>query len=315
MTATKAYKSKMMEKPIEPYHIKQALIGLSLDDTDSTVLKYVGFFTENIPAEAACFVHVIPFVQLFEMKNEEERLAMENYEVGDDVIENITSKIANEIAPHKVKVKIDVEEGNPLDELLAKAEDMGADLIVIGKDTGDESHGILAKNFVRKVKGHALVVPRYAQPILENILVPFDFSPNSIESLRFAVALVKNFEKPPTITALNVYELPSIQAYLLRHSAEELRALLIADRKEAFKTFIDNYIPKADQKFIRTDIIEQTHPGVGNFIMDYARENNNHLIVIGARGHSKVGLLLMGSVTEKVLSTTSDIPVLIVKEL
>lgn len=303
-----------MKGAIRPVKFHQALVGLSLDDTDATLLKYFGFFTGKVPVKAARFVHVIPFVQIFEMKNEEDRIALENYEPGEALVQNIASKIANEIEPHHVEVKIDVEEGNPLDELLGKAEGIHADLIVIGKDTGSESHGILAKNFVRKVDGHALVVPNYSPTLLDNILVPFDFSNNSIQALRMAVGLAKNMQKPPSITALNVYELPSIQAYLFRRSVEEMRALLINDRKEAFKNFLDNFIPKADQKFIKTDIIEQTHPGVGNFIMDYAHETNQHLIVMGARGHSKIGLLLMGSVTEKVLSTTNNVPVLIVKE-
>jgi nucleotide-binding universal stress UspA family protein len=314
MTATIKTTSKGAGGNIQPYHVKQALVGLSLDETDNTVLKYFGFFTEKIPTKAACFVHVIPFVQLFEEKNKEERQALENYDVSDEVVEGITSKIATEIAAHQVAVKIDVEEGNPLDELLAKAEQLDADLTIIGKDTGSESHGILAKNFVRKVAGDAMLVPFFTKPKLENILVPFDFSPNSIQALRRAVSLVKSMEKPALITALNVYEMPSLQAFVLRRSEEEMRNILIEDRREAFKTFIGNYIPKADQHLIKTAIIEQNHPGVGNLIMEYAERNNYDMITMGARGHSKIGLLLMGSVTEKVLSCTKDIPVFIVKE-
>ncbi len=314
MTATMKSTSNRTGGIIRPYHVKQALVGLSVDETDNTVLRYFGFFTEKIPTKAACFVHVIPFVQLFEEKNSQERQALENYDVSDSVVEEITSKIANEIASHQVKVKIEVEEGNPLDELLAKAEKLDSDLTIIGKDTGSESHGILAKNFVRKVDGDALVVPYFTKPKMEDILVPFDFSPNGIQALRMAVSMVKSMEKPASITALNVYEMPSVQAFVLRRSEEEMRNILIKDRKEAFKTFIENYIPKADQHFIKTDIIEQKHPGIGNLIMEYAEQNNKDLIVMGARGHSKIGLLLMGSVTEKVLSSTKDIPVLIIKE-
>ncbi len=51
----------------------------------------------------------------------------------------------------------------------------------------------------------------------------------------------------------------------------------------------------------------------GEDIMKYSDENKGDLLVMGARGHSKVHLLLIGSVTEKVLSLTKRTPVLVVK--
>ena len=47
--------------------------------------------------------------------------------------------------------------------------------------------------------------------------------------------------------------------------------------------------------------------------MDYAYDKKADLIVMGAKGHSQVELLLMGSVTEKVLAVNESIPTLVVK--
>ena len=148
---------------------------------------------------------------------------------------------------------------------------------------------------------------------MRKIVVPVDFSPHSIEALRTAIAVSKCFKVPPKIVAVNVFEMPAFPAFLVRKTENEMRKLLFDDRKAAFKSFLNTYIPAEDHYRITTDIIEQTHPGVGHFVVDYAGQSKADLIVMGAKGHSKVGLLLLGSVTEKVLSLTRRVPVMVVK--
>ena len=53
--------------------------------------------------------------------------------------------------------------------------------------------------------------------------------------------------------------------------------------------------------------------GIAQYIMDYATSEEAGLIVMGAKGHSQVELLLMGSVTEKLLAINESIPTLVVK--
>ena len=48
--------------------------------------------------------------------------------------------------------------------------------------------------------------------------------------------------------------------------------------------------------------------------MDFAKQHNVDLIVTGAKGHSQVELLLLGSVTEKLLAINDSLPTLVVKE-
>ncbi len=299
--------------PIAPFVIHEALVGLGLED-DDMVLKYLGFLAEHLKLKSARFVHVIPSIDLFDRKNSVQSYQFEKYELNQKVADDLAVKISNYISKKSdIKVDFDVRDGNPLDELIQSAETAEADLVVIGKSSKRDHHGILAKNFTRKVKCNALLVPDKAKLAMKKILVPIDFSPNSIEALRMAVSFSKCFAKAPAIIALNVYELPIFQAYLVRKSMDEMREILIEDREAAFKSFLDTYFEPEDRNRIDTDIIEQTHPGVGNFIMDYAEANKADLIVMGAKGHSKVGLLLMGSITEKILGVTQHIPVLVVK--
>jgi nucleotide-binding universal stress UspA family protein len=298
---------------IEPLRIHQALIGLALDNCDDAILQYFGFLTGVVPTENACFTHVIPGIELFDEAKEEPGISL-NYEVDQEIIDGVTTKIATLISQkNKVKVDIDVRDGNPLDELLQKAGLIESDLVVIGKTTHRDYHGILAKNFARKVECNALLVPDKANLTLKKILVPVDFSPASIKALRTAVALQKRLGSTAKVVALNVFELPPFQAYLIRRTPDELREVIMEDRQAAFKSFLKTYVPESDRKNIQTVIIEQKHPGVGNYILEYAENNKVDMIVMGAKGHSKMGLLLLGSVTEKVMTLVEKHPVLVVK--
>jgi nucleotide-binding universal stress UspA family protein len=297
---------------IKPYSVKNALVGLGLDESDEPMLNYVGFWSEHVPVKKAVFAHVIPTIELFEKRDNGKK---EEFQIENKTVKKVTEKIHSRIASKgKVKVSFDVLEGNPLNELLEKAGEHNADLVVIGKAAKKDIHGILAKNFARKVKSNALLVPAQAKPSLKKILVPFDFSPNSIQALRTAIAVSKCFENAPGIIALNIYELPPLQSYVIRRTDEELRALLLEDRQAAFKTYLESWFQEKDRALVKTAILEQTHPGVGSFIIEYAEDIKADLIVMGARGHSKIGLLLLGSVTEKALMLATKTPVLVVKE-
>ncbi len=297
---------------INPFSVKQALVGLGLEEADNTVLKYLGYLARYASVNEACFVHVIPSIYLFDQKDGVDPSLFDKYELDKNLVNDVAKRIATEIKD--VKVKVDVREGSPLDELLKQAASVNANLVVIGKNTKKDSHGILARNFARRVNCNALLIPDRAKISMRKILVPVDFSPNSIEALRTAVAISKNYKRGPKIIALNIFEMPAFPAFLLRKSEEELRQVMLEDRESAFTSFLNTYIPAEDRHRITTDIAEQTHPGIGNLLVDYANKAKADLIVMGAKGHSKVGLLLLGSVTEKVFSLVKKTAVLVVKQ-
>jgi nucleotide-binding universal stress UspA family protein len=82
------------------------------------------------------------------------------------------------------------------------------------------------------------------------------------------------------------------------------------DRKAAFQDFINTY---AKDEAIEIDLIEQGYGNVGAYLLQYCEDKHADLIVLGAKGHSKVELLLLGSVTEKLLMLNQNIPTLVVK--
>ena len=305
---------KITSQTIQPFQVRQALTGLDFDSTNEVLLKYINFLSGMVPFEAIHFLHVLPKYNLFNLYREEEVSTIENELLPDnDIISKLNLQINTFLTNRdRYKVKTQVREGDPLEELLETADKIKSDLVIIGQSTDRNHHGILAKNFARQVWSNALLVPDKARISLKKILVPVDFSPNSAEALRAAVALNKSLDKPASITVLHNYQLPAnFSAY--RFNQAKVLEMLEEDRENALKDFLQEHIPDEDRHLLKPVLLKHNHFSVGQHIESFAENHKFDLIVMGAKGHSKVALLLLGSVTEKVLALTKRVPVLIVR--
>lgn len=302
------------KKAPEPFHIRQVMVALELGATDDKILEYVDFLTHYVPTGALYFLHVLPKFDVLNYKTEQDAQSLvSNYQLNDEVIARMGRKIKSQMVKGgAVHVEFDVREGDPLEELLSDAEDIGANLVIIGQKSGATEHGILAKNLARKARCNALIVPDQAKAEMKNIIVPVDFSEHSVKALRTAIAIREELEADATITCVNVYTMPNLSVYKIKKTKEQFRNMLEEGQLEAFKAFLNTYTPDhKDQIGLR--LICREEPGIAKPLLDFALEAKAGLIVMGAKGHSKVELLLLGSVTEKILAMNESIPTLIVK--
>ena len=122
------------------------------------------------------------------------------------------------------------------------------------------------------------------------ILVPIDCSKNSLRGVNFAISLAKS--SGGTITGLYV---------------ESSRGSSKAELGDFFKEA--EIHARQHGVFLTNEI---STGSAGPEIIDYAKNNKFDLIVMGARGFSKVKKLFLGSVSNYVLHS-SKIPVMIVK--
>jgi len=301
-------------KTIPPFAVKQAIIGVELGATDEAVLRYFHFFAQQVPTDSAYFLHVLPEASLFDnIMQREEQAAMSTHELNSEVVREMKAKLENNVASQPVKsIDFDVREGNPLKELLEEAEDMNADLLVIGQNNAAGPHGILARNLARKAACNALIIPDEAPMQINRILIPVDFSPMSVKSLKMALALNRQLQSPAEIVCVNVFQTPSVAAYRIGKTDEELKEMIERDRLDAFDDFLRSY-GVTDQDKVSTELIENVVGDIGTYLYDYAKGHAIDLIVIGAKGHSTVERLLLGSVTERLLIQNNSIPTLVVK--
>jgi nucleotide-binding universal stress UspA family protein len=139
--------------------------------------------------------------------------------------------------------------------------------------------------------------------VFEKILVPLDGSEHSLNALEKAIQIAKKFDGK--ITLINVYSVSSfkvtpsqVYAYVLeiRKSGESI----LAEGKKRVKT---------EGVQVET-LLKEGH--IVEEILKTARDGNFDLIVIGARGISKMKEILLGSVSHGV-TNHAPCPVLLVK--
>lgn len=302
-------------KAIQPYQIRQAIVALELGPTDDKILEYLDFLTHHIPTGALSFMHVMPrFDQFNTILEHEAESFISNYELDHEAIMQMRREIGAQMKKGSaVHIEFDIKEGDPLEELLFNVADSGADLAVIGQRSGVSQHGILAKNLVRKTTCDALIIPDQAKVEIRHILVPVDFSLHSVKALHKAIAIKAELANGAAITCLNVYNAPNLSVYKLNKTREQFIEILEESQLEAFRAFLHTYTPEEYKDAIGMELVCREKPGIAQHILGFAREREVSLIVMGAKGHSKVDLLLMGSITEKLLALNEEIPTLVVK--
>lgn len=140
-------------------------------------------------------------------------------------------------------------------------------------------------------------------PLFEKILVPLDGSEQSIWALGKAVQIAKNVGGE--ITLINVYSLSSFAI-----TPNQLYKYIKAMRKYG-EGILEDGRKKAGAEGVQAEtLLVNGHPV--EEILKTAREGNFSLIVIGARGLSKMKELLMGSVSDAV-TKHAPCPVLVVR--
>lgn len=128
----------------------------------------------------------------------------------------------------------------------------------------------------------------------QKILVPVDFSDHSAEAVRTAADLSRRYDAPLTIVHVFdpvVYALP--EAYVL-FTPEQLDKLTSA--LEAQLAEVKQMAAEAGAARVETRLL---HGLVGTKIMELA--SSSDLIVMGTRGRTGLGHLLLGSVAERVV--------------
>ena len=299
---------------IVPFQVKQAMVALELGKEDNALLNYLDFFSSLIPIQQTHFLHVLPsFDALNNIMREEGRALISNFEINEEVLDQMKEEVRALIEKKEIgEYTLDVREGNPLEELLEDAKDVVPDLVLIGQQSNVGEHGILAKNLARRTRSNALVVPEKAKKEIKNILVPVDFSSYSAKALQAAAALRAQIGEEVKITCVHIYKMPDLSIYRVQKTFQQFQKMVEGDRMEAFNAFIRKNAPEyADE--INLHLIHQEEPGIAHYLLKYAREINTGLVIMGAKGYSKVELLLLGSVTEKLLTLNDKFPTLIVK--
>jgi nucleotide-binding universal stress UspA family protein len=309
---TQVLKKKNEVRKSPAFTVRNLLAALELGSADDAVLRYLDFLTAAVPVKNIRLLHVLPTFELFQSPvNREAAAVMGHLKLNKTITAEMQRRIALHPMSQHSEIAFDIREGKPLHALLEEATHFRSDLTVIGQRSEASDHGILAANLARKAKGNILIVPEQAPAQIKHIIVPVDFSPYSVKALKLAMSLRKTIKDPVRITCMNVFELPNLNVYLVE-KIEDVRRIVRDDRLAAFQLFLGQFADK-DIKDIHTEVVERQFGGIAGYIHEFAEKVSGDLIIMGAKGHSEVERLLLGSVAERLMGLDYNIPVLLVR--
>ncbi len=130
--------------------------------------------------------------------------------------------------------------------------------------------------------------------MISKILVGFDASEESYKAFDFAVDMSVSHKSTPEIIVLSVVRPPEGMNLVDTGSLEEEAA-------EEFRTELRALVEKAGSSGVKiTTDVAIGHPA--DTIVKYADEKDCSIIVVGHKGRSRLGGLLLGSVARHIIT-------------
>lgn len=285
------------------------MVGLDLTAMDQVLIKYVADLARIIKPEKIYFVNAQP-----ELEHGEDLL--DDYpELHEPVDEHLEERLREEVLKHfkgadQYDIDYKILEGKPFEELLQWTKIKNIDLLLVGRKKDLKGSGILPTRLAHKVMCSILFVPQKATLKLDNIYLAADFSEHSDMAFEEALRLAKGNENA-TINVFNSFTLPS-GYYKTGKSEEEFVEIMNDHAVKKYNKMIERF----DVEHVHIQPVfkfdEENAPA--QLMNEIAHQNNADLILIGARGRTATTAMFLGSVTEKLLTLDSDIPLLIVKD-
>ena len=212
----------------------------------------------------------------------------------------------------ELAVDVFLEDGDVVDKVVAKANSLPADLIVMGthgrRGFGRLLMGSVTERLLRHANRPVLSVsphsaaPPEAGPTFERILCPVDFSPSSLRGLDLALSLAGD---EGTVTVLNIVEfyvdaaLGEAVAFDWDNVRERHREQAMAKLEEV----IDSETHRRSRVKLQTEVLRSG--GAYKEILRVAEEAGSQLIVMGVMGRSAADMFFFGSTTNHVVRAAS----------
>ncbi|MCS6851534.1 MAG: universal stress protein [Gemmataceae bacterium] len=284
------------------------LVGASLDERDTTTMRFAALFAKAADSKTVYVAHVVPTFDLPpELTGPEAHAILPRDEEIEQQLEALVARHRTEFPP-QVRFHAVARQGPTTAELIRLASQKSADLFCLGRRPAEAGRRLsdAGLHLVRKSPCSVFVVPPEAEPRCQHILVPVDFSDHSREALEVACALART-QPQATITVQHTYEIP-VGWHKSGHSFEEFAAIMRRNAQRHWEKFAQTLAcrdPAWKVRFDQGDDVPQT-------ILRVAEDINADLLVLGSHGRTQSAGVLLGHVVD-VICAESSRPVLCVK--
>ena len=193
---------------------------------------------------------------------------------------------------------VEYRHGVPHQEIVRYAAERSIDLIVMGthgrRGLAHALLGSVAERVVRTAACPVLTVRERSRPVAANILVATDFGAASEAALAYARTLAH-------LCGASLQLLHVAENYFMRPIASDPHVLIAAARERLRAQLTDD-----DRSRLAALAILDLADHPAEAIVDYARNANIDLIVMGTHGRQSLDRFLVGSVAEQVVRTASS---------
>ena len=292
----------------DKFKIKKILVSLDLSDIDGVLIRFSSYIARMMDSDRVYFMHIAKDLDMPEELRQEGAVAPldENYE---HLLRQQVQEFFEPIPG--CETLVEVHEGNPTDRLLKLAHQKDVDLLVVGTKADVVGAGPVAEKVIKASNRSVLLVPEMLPNKMDKILVPIDFSEHSLRALRQAIKIRENSQVPLQIKCQHVYQLPS-GWHTSGKSEEEFAQIMEKHAQADYQKFLSK-LPAEYHDIPCVFSRDNNHDPVREIYAQAVLEQAD-LLMVGSRGKSAAAAALMGSVAERLASTTEGIPLLIVKD-
>lgn len=289
--------------------IKRILVAVDLTEMDETLIRYIAYISNKIKLDKVYFINVMKNLELPEkiLEKYPNLAAPMDESTKKEIQYTIDEEAGNQL---KVDYEIKITDGDITDKVLKWAKIKDVDMILLGRKSGLEGQGIVSSKIVRLAPCSVVFVPEVLPELLKRLLVPIDFSDASKLSVKYALFIAKNVPELK-VTFLNVYHVPT-GYHVSGKSVTEFAEIMKQNAEESFKEFISEFDTSQlnyEAKFI---FDEKNDPA--KKIYHFALKNNATAISVGSKGRTQAAAVLLGSVSEKLITLNSQIPTIVAKQ-
>jgi nucleotide-binding universal stress UspA family protein len=213
-----------------------------------------------------------------------------------------------------VPIEFEIAEGSTAAGILATADAMPADLLVMGTHgrSGFERLvlGSVTEKVLRKAACPVLTVPRAVPeavptaPLFKHIVCAVDFSECSMHALNYAMSLAQ--EADARLTVMHVIELPPDVPREAHENVAGPRDLpaYVALAEEDRRARLKDAVPDSVRAYCTVDTVLATGRPYRE-ILHVAEEQRADLLVIGIHGSGAIDRLLFGSTAQHLVRQAS----------
>ncbi|MEA3471146.1 MAG: universal stress protein, partial [Thermodesulfobacteriota bacterium] len=277
---------------------------------DETKIRYASLVSRLASSEEITFIHVRSVLDV-EADSSDKSHGVPSQLSHKLIEEQMRELVAKYCVYCPISVKIEYEifdESQLIDiEILRRIKEKDIDLIVVGKISGEfTAEETIPVKVTRKAPCSALYIPRGSwpgglKPSDTRILVPVEFSEEcSVDAMQLAIDFATRY-KIADISCVHAFDVP-LGYYKRGKSYEEFSEIMRKNaekRLEEFKKGFDFKDISLSSFLMR---LEGKHYEA---ILEVAKKKDINLIVIGERRKKVAAQLLLYSVTEQLVRTTT----------